>query len=145
LMGLACPELVAFFFSKEGDLLKVERRKLTFLKPSGVFVDGELVEGLVRRYDIYDPRIVEQIFAWQQEIDFQAAPILVKGFFLDELSIGIETYPRHFHEILMDANTSEAERNDIRNSMQAWDADRQFVLLWGNDYWFNEDGDVVSS
>jgi hypothetical protein len=29
--------------------------------------------------------------------------------------------------------------------MELWDEDGQFVLLWGNDYWLDGSGRVVSS
>ena len=33
----------------------------------------------------------------------------------------------------------------MRESMRLWDADGQFVLNWGNDYWLDATGEVVSS
>jgi hypothetical protein len=63
LMGLACPHLVAFFFDSEGNLLDVQKRHLDFLRLRGTLVDGKLVEGSVRTYDIYDERIPEHLRA----------------------------------------------------------------------------------
>jgi hypothetical protein len=40
---------------------------------------------------------------------------------------------------------SDEERADVRESMQLWDADGQFVLYWGNDYWLDDSGEVVAS
>jgi hypothetical protein len=96
-------------------------------------------------YDIYDERIATLLNAWQKEIGFRPATITVKKFFSVEHYIGIEDYPSHFAEILSDPEATEDERIDVRDSMTLWDRDGQFVLLWGNDYWLNSSGDVVSS
>ena len=66
-------------------------------------------------------------------------------FFIPELGIGIEDYPDHFGEILDDPDSSDDEKADVRDSMETWDADGQFVLNWGNDYWLESTGEVVSS
>src|SRR5262245_57965913 len=85
LMGLCCPELVALLFDPQGNLLEVRRRHLEFLRRSGVYVDGEPIEGRVRIYDIYDERIAERLQSWQQEMGFQPQLIKVKRFFLPDL------------------------------------------------------------
>jgi hypothetical protein len=145
LMGLYCPDLVAIFFDASGDLISHEARHLEFLQHSSVIVDGEPIEGMVGFYDIYDERIPPRISAWQEELEFRPATIRVKQFFLDELGIGIEDYPSHFGEILDDLGASDEEKADVRESMELWDADGQFVLYWGNDYWLDDSGEVVSS
>jgi len=69
----------------------------------------------------------------------------VKKFFLKDLYLGIQDYPDHFGEVLSDPAASEAEKDDIRDSMQLWVQTGQFVLWWGNDYWLDDKGEVVSS
>jgi hypothetical protein len=145
LMGLYCPDLVAIFFDASGDLIRHEAHHLEFLQRSGVIVDGERIEGMVGYYDIYDERIPPRIVAWQEELQFRSTTIRVKRFFLDELGIGIEDYPSHFGEILDDPGASDEEKGDVRDSMRHWDADGQFVLHWGNDYWLDDSGEVTSS
>jgi hypothetical protein len=145
LMGLSCPDLVAVFFDPAGDLLGVERRQMDFLQCGGVLVDGKPIEGAVGDYNIYDRRIPPRLLAWQDEVDFRPATIRVKRFFIPELGIEIEDYPEHFGEILDDPNSSDEEKADVRDSMETWDADGQFVLYWGNDYWLDDTGEVVSS
>lgn len=71
--------------------------------------------------------------------------IKVKKFFTQQPYIGIEDYPSHFGEILSDPQECDEEKSDIRDSMRLWDKDGQFVLQWGNDYWLNDSGRVVSS
>jgi hypothetical protein len=64
---------------------------------------------------------------------------------MSQAYIGIEDYPWHFHEILTDSTSDDEERADIRESMELWEKEGQFVLLWGNDYWLDESGAVISS
>jgi hypothetical protein len=54
-------------------------------------------------------------------------------------------YPDHFNEILGDPEASDDEKANIRDSMRLWDDAEQFVLIWGNDYWLDGTGKVVSS
>ena len=145
LMGLHCPDLVAIFFDTPGALLGHEARQLEFLQRSRVLVDGEPIEGLVGVYDIHDERIPPRLAAWQVEMGFKPATIRVNRFAIPGLGIGIEDYPDHFGDILDDPEASDEEKADVRESMRLWDADGQFVLLWGNDYWLAGDGEVVSS
>jgi hypothetical protein len=96
-------------------------------------------------YDIYDARIQPLIEAWKLEMGFRPATIRVRKFWSAEHYIGIEDYPSHFHEILSDTTADEEEKADVRESMELWDEDGQFVLQWGNDYWLDRTGRVVSS
>jgi hypothetical protein len=145
LMGLYCPDIVAIFFEQNGSLLEAQKRRLSFLKPD---------EGV---YDIYDPRITDELLSWQTELGFQPGTIRVKRFFVwdnPEFSsdlpwmrngIGIQDYPDHFAEILGDPNALEEEKEALQKSLEPWEADGQFVLWWGNDYWLNREGEFVSS
>ncbi len=145
LMGLLCPYLVSIFFDAEGNLLEVQKRSLEFLQARGVFVDGEPIEGQVRTYNIYDERIPERLAEWQQSMGVFPSPIRVKRFFLPEIGVGIEDFPDHFTEILADPHETEEEKSSIRESMREWEEGDQFVLFWGNDYWLNGSGEVISS
>jgi hypothetical protein len=133
LMGLFCPNLVAFHFDREGNLVRSEQRPVPFF------------HGVRPPFDIYDDRIQPMIEVWKAEMEFRPATIRVRKFFSDEPYIGIEDYPSHFHEILSDPAADEEEKADVRESMELWDKDGQFVLLWGNDYWLDGSGRVVSS
>lgn len=133
LMGLFCPNLVAFYFDRDGNLLRTEHRPVPFFRD------------VIPPYDIYDGRIRPMIEDWKAEMGFGPATIRVKQFFSDEHYIGIEDYPSHFGEILGDPEADEEEKADVRESMELWDRAGQFVLLWGNDYWLDGSGRVVSS
>jgi hypothetical protein len=145
LMGLYCPDLVAFFFNTAGDFLGHESRHLEFLQRNSVIVDGVPIEGLVANYDIYDVRIAPRFRAWQGELDFRDLTIRVKKFSEPILRIGIEDEPDHFGEILEDPNSSEEDKAEVGESIAVWYGDGQFVLFWGNDYWLDATGEVVSS
>lgn len=132
-MGLYCPNLVAFRFDVDGNWLGTEERPVAFF------------QGVKPPYNIYDNRISPLIEAWKKEMLFQEATIKVKKFLSEEHDIFIEDYPSHFYEILSDPNADDEEKADIRDSMKSWDIDGQFVLQWGNDYWLDESGQVVSS
>jgi hypothetical protein len=133
LMGLFCPNLVAFRFDRDGNLLSSEQRPVPFFRD------------VTPPYDIYDRRIQPVIAAWKEEMGFRPATIRVRKFWSAEHYIGIEDYPSHFHEILSDPEADEDEKADVRESMELWDKDGQFVLQWGNDYWLDGAGRVVSS
>jgi hypothetical protein len=145
LMGLLAPNLVAVFFDGSGVLIGHESRRLAFLQPSGVIVDGEPIEGTLGSCDIFDERIPARITAWQQELPFRPATIRVRRFRLHELGVGIEDHPDHFGWILDDPQSSDEEKDDVRDSMRLWEADGQFVLHWGDDYWLDDTGEVTSS
>jgi hypothetical protein len=132
-MGLFCPNLVAFYFDRDGELLRSEQWPVPFFRD------------VTPPYDIYDERIQPMIETWKAEVRFRPATIRVRKLFSDEHYIGIEDYPSHFHEILSDPAADEEEKADVRGSMGLWEKDGQFVLLWGNDYWLDGSGRVVSS
>jgi hypothetical protein len=133
LMGLWCPDLIALYFAEDGTFLDFERRPVVFF------------QNVKPTYQIYDRRIDELLDNWQREMGFQAALIRVKKFILPEVGISIDDYDSHVLEILDDPKASEEEKDEIREEMQEWDAEGQFVLNWGNDYWLDHTGEIVSS
>ena len=133
LMGVYCPNLIAFFFDSDGNLLSFHQRSLGVEHPH----DGP--------YNVYSERISQQLSAWQLELGFQPTTIKVKKFFQLELKIGIQDQPDHFGEMLFDPQVSEDEKKEVRDSIRRWEECEQFVLWWGNDYWLDKTGEVVSS
>jgi hypothetical protein len=133
LMGLHSPDLIAFRFDVNGNLTSTERRPIP------------LFQDVSPPYDIYHEQLPQLICQWQREMRLRESTIQVKKFTSNECDIFIDDYPSHFDEILSDPEASDAEKEDIAESIRLWDADRQFVLQWGNDYWLDETGDVVSS
>jgi hypothetical protein len=106
LMGLFCPNLVVFYFDRDGKLLRSEQRPVPFFRD------------VTPPYDIYDERIQPMIETWKAEMRFRPATIGVRKFFSDEHYIGIENYPSHFHEMLSDPAADEEEKADVRESME---------------------------
>lgn len=145
LMGLYCPHLMAIFFDADGRLLEAQRKRLSYLEPQ---------ENV---YDRYDPRIAEELLAWQMELEFEPAVIRVRKFFVPDNpkfakesswvqnGIGIEDYSYHFAYILSDPDTPAEEKEGVLESLKSWDEEGQFVLWWGNDYWLDKEGEFVSS
>src|SRR5262249_18458043 len=107
---------------------------------------------------IYDERIEPELLSWQEELRFQPATIGVHKFVvLDESGsrdetayeqdgIGIQDYPASFYDTLAnpDAHTEE-EREHVLEALPRWEESGQFVLWWGNDYWFDGTGECVAS
>ena len=133
LIGLYCPNLVAFRFDRDGKLVGSEQRAVPFFRSA------------TPPYDIHDERLRPMLDGWKAEKGFRPETIRVQRFYSDDYGIGIEDYPSHFHEVLDDPAADAEEKADIRVSMELWDRDGQFVLLWGNDYWLDGSGRVVSS
>lgn len=133
LIGLHCPNIVALRFDVDGNLLGTEQRPIPFLQR------GE------PPYNIYHELLPQLIEEWKKEMQMSVATIKVKRFALDEYDVFVEDYPSHFQEILSDPDANDEEKEDILESIKLWDEDGQFVLQWGNDFWLNDTGEVVSS
>lgn len=133
LMGLLCPSILVVRFDRDGFLVGSEQR------PVPIFHDMQ------PPYDIYNEQVEFVSKAWQAEIGLRLAPIEVKKFWSTEHEIGIEDYPVHFHEVLSDPNADEERKTYIRSAIEQWDNAGQFVLQWGNDYWLDRNGCVVST
>jgi hypothetical protein len=130
-MGLACPNLIAFHFDHDGNLLRTEQRPVPF------FV------GVSPPYNIYDERISPLIQAWKTELEFGPAAIAVKKFFSQ--GIGIEDHPSHLLDILEDPTAGTEEKAEARDSIESWKQRGDFVLWWGDDLWLDQSGQVISS
>jgi hypothetical protein len=149
LMGLYCPYLVAIFFDERGDVLDVQKRVLPFM-----------VEQIERGVgtNIYDLRIEPRLKEWQGELGYQPATIQVHRFFVleecgnnDEQTgrrsgVGIVDYPSFYHDVFTHpANHTQEEREQVQEALPRWEEEGQFVLWWGNDYWFDKSGECVAS
>lgn len=148
-MGLYCPNLVAIFFDREGNLRDVQQRVLRFMVE-----DAERGVGTF----IYDERIEPELLSWQGDLGFQPATIRVHKFVVLEESgnkdekvcqrdgIGIQDYPAFYYDLLATPHDyTEEDREHVRNELPRWEKDGQFVLWWGNDYWFDGTGECIAS
>ena len=83
-MGLLCPNLVAYFFMRDGSLIGRQARPWVYPAPGA--------EG--RGYDIYDERfqshLSEQVRGWKGELGFSPGAVRVRAFFDEEYYVGFE-------------------------------------------------------
>ena len=142
LIGLYCPDLVAIFFAGDGSLQEVRKRPLPFDAVS-----------------IFDERISTQLGEWKKELTFRPRVISVKRFFVLEKTIPtpenawhrdgigiVEISPPHFHAMLANPDIYTTEDLEfVQKQIPEWWASGQFVLWWGNDYWLDNTGEIVSS
>jgi hypothetical protein len=141
-MGLLCPELVAFFFDPEGNLLGREQRPWSAEA-------GELA-GHTPPYQIYGERFEQLINAqrleWQAEIGYRPATIGIKEFLDHEYSVGIEVLPDYLQFLDIEAERdSEEERQDLLETRDSWLAEGNFVWWWAKDYYMSREGEIEST
>ena len=136
LYGLLCPSLVAYFFSERGDLIDVQQQHLEFLE------EGRN-PGHV--YDIYDPRIEPRREAWSRQLGIYSGTIRVRKFRDSNHGVEILDYPDCFDDALQRPNASSEVKARIAEFRRDWEQQRNFVLLWGEDYWMDEEGQIESS
>jgi hypothetical protein len=141
-MGLLCPELVAFFFDSEGNYLGREERPWS--------VEAGQLAGREPPYNIFGDRFQEvignQLREWQCELGFRIATIRVKEFLDDEQTVGIEVLPSHYRDIETDTwFRSEEERQRFIESRDRWLERGSFVWWWAKDYFMSKDGAVEST
>lgn len=83
--------------------------------------------------------------AWQKEIGFRSCKISVRSFFDEQKFLGIRDYPTHFEQTLTDPTSDKAFKADIRRAKTQWEKEKHFVLMWGEEIWMDESGEVLSS
>ena len=77
---------------------------------------------------------------------FTPGTISVKQFFLPEHWLGITDLPEHYREFLdHPENAGEDERLYYPDQIAEWRANGDFVLCCDEDYYLNEEGELVSS
>jgi hypothetical protein len=131
LMGLLCPELVAYFFTPDGTLLHREIRPWNY--PASRFGD----DGPYQIYDAeFSHRLSDQIADWQQEMGFEPKQIRVKEFFDEEHSVGIKTLPEP---------GEDPDWDEDAETLEAWREEGIFEFYWAKDYLMSADGNVEST
>lgn len=129
--GVLLPFFTAVIFDKEGDYLRIERKRIENIKVrDGIIYPGD---GGDNNYDIED---------FIKDLNISQCKIFIKKFFLDEEYIGIEDLPYHLTEEAVDADTDFSEREE---DMKDWVDSGCFVFNWGNDYHIDGEGTVISS
>ncbi len=80
------------------------------------------------------------------EFGFQPALIRVREFATDR--VAIFPLPADYQEFVDDPETpsfDEEQRKCFPYYITKWVENEEFVLLWGNDYWMDNNGEVTSS
>jgi hypothetical protein len=140
-MGLLCPEVVAYFFDAEGRLLGDERRPWDHPAPR---MGGN---GPYRIYDdVFQGMLAVQIAEWQTALDCSSGPIRVRQFFDRRHPVGITLLPSHMQPTDDEwRDMSRDERRELEHDRAEWLANGEFVWLWAKDYWMAADGEVTST
>ncbi len=126
--------MIAAFFEAAGNLADVQRRSLA----------GQLTR------PPEDPCLEvnnKELHAWlRKEFGFKPSLIRVKSFLIEEEQISVEAFPSHFQEFLEDPNQfDDEERQHYPESIRSWIEEGAFVLIWDNDHWMDQNGEVSSS
>jgi hypothetical protein len=83
-----------------------------------------------------------------RELGFSPSLIRIKEFRMPAELFAVYHLPSHFSSFLIDPNDrifDEEDRGAYPEMIRQWHESGQFVLEWGNDYWLDRNGDVVSS
>jgi hypothetical protein len=120
-LGVFEPQLIAYFFDPEGNLLRTEHRSPQ-VPARGGYRDTAYSE-------------------WKLELGFVPGPIYIKIFFDFEEYVGIELIPEHLQpeEIAAEPDAELAE------SRAGWLEGGNFVWWWAKDYWMSSEGKVEST
>lgn len=124
-IGLLEPQLRAYFFDPQGNLLGKEHRP--YQKPIK-WGDNSA---------IYNE--------WQRELGFLSGTIHVRGFFDSEEDVGIELIPQHLQPEEIAAEPDAELRGFLEETRAGWLLEDNFVWWWAKDYWMTPDGEVEST
>jgi hypothetical protein len=128
-MGILLPEMLLVHFDSAGRYQRIEVRPL-----KGTYVAHD------------DSGALQELRDWQKELHFAPSPIRVRIFFEANRTIGIRALPDHYQEAIDYPETFEPSRLKLLlDDVQEWRARGDFVFYWGEDYYLDKEGDVVSS
>lgn len=140
LMGLLCPNLVAYVFSAEGLLLRREVYPWNYPAPR--------MHG-TGPYQIYEAtfrtHLAHQFEQWKADIGFRPETIWVQAFFDPDshLSVAIEEIPEHL--LVGEEGEDVEDRMEREGVLKTWIANGNYVLWWGKDYYIGPGGEVEST
>jgi hypothetical protein len=145
-MGLLCPNVVAYFFDAKGHFLGSERQLWIHPAPR-MSMPPELahiptiMEPGTGPYQIYDRQFVAaiktQIEQWQKALGWTTSTIEVLEFFDATHSVGIRRMPGY-----LDSKSRDPE---IKRLRQEWLSQGQFVWWWSKDYEMDPDDEEEST
>jgi hypothetical protein len=122
-------EIAAVWFDPAGKFSRFTTQKITTL-PS----------------ETRDAALHRHVIEFQRTNGFRPDTIRVKKFSIPDRFIKIEDIPEHYQEFLNNPNDYEPERQqELADDIRTWIQDGDFVLWWGEDYYLDSSGEVVSS
>jgi hypothetical protein len=131
LMGLLCPQLVAYFFSPDGTLLNCETRPWNYPAPR---MKGD---GPYQIYDAdFDRHLAEQMAGWQREVGFAPNVIRVEEFFDEAHFVGIKALP---------APGEDSDWDEDEETLEAMREQGMYEFYWAKNYLMSADGRVDST
>lgn len=120
-------QFLAVVFNSSGNFLYIHRENYAF-DPKGSADEDKLILNIWREINGYELRSI-QVFK----------------FYLDDLRVGIESYPGEM-ELGKDNNKiTKDEKNDMIADSTDWIARGDYVFWWNRDFWMNNAGEVIAS
>lgn len=87
-----------------------------------------------------------QLAEFQDGCGYRPEAIHVERFSVPGRFIRIDDIPEHYQKFLSDPSQYEPERQEeLAGDIRKWVDDGDFVLWWGEDYYVDKEGEVVSS
>jgi hypothetical protein len=125
--------LVVTLFDAAGNLVGEEERDLAGRWPTPPHGYPEVDRAELQEY-------------LRDEFGFEPGVIHVRAFVTDR--VAIFPLPGHYQEFVDDPESPSFDtdqRERFPGYIEEWVEGEEFVLLWGNDYWLDKNGEVTSS
>jgi len=139
-MGLLCPNLVAFFFDADGVHSGAEQRTWDTPAPTHPHTGRYLLGD-----DAFQSALDLQISGWQDELGFVPAPVHIHAFVDQEKWVGVELIPEHLLPEQIADEEDPTRREQLHDIAAEWRDSGWFVWWWAKDYWMNAEGEVEST
>jgi hypothetical protein len=141
LLSFTVREISLHWFAPDGAFLELERipvEPATMPPGHRVWQAGKVVaEGLH-----WEERVERQLAALKERLGFVPCDILIRKFESEEA--GIFDLPGEYVQFLENAEEySEEDRQAFEAYIQKWRQARDFVLVYNEEYWMNEAGEVT--
>jgi hypothetical protein len=133
LVGRYYNAILAIFFDATGQMLQINEKIV--INTTRIPLDFTPEEQ--RQFD-------DAITSYLAQLHFQEGPIHVWEFFTH--GVGIDILPSHYQDFLDDPTRFPLEEHEyIRQDIERWLGRGNFVFYWGEDYYCNREGKVISS
>ena len=129
LVGIQLPHLVVLRFSTSGELQGLAAIPIPASAGAPTLDDA-----------------AEALRHWKAEVDFRPATISIAAFLVPERCIGLGDLPEHYQEVLDHPGLFEVDRRiELLADIDQWKERGDFVLLWDEEYYLNNAGELLSS